>query len=149
MTQRTRKRMGTEGTRGKRIRRDDGQKADDVTKDASEHFAKGVIRANRKGVSEEREDGASSSIPVSRVGTQQEGASSPSSACTGLGSNSLTRSLPAVPSVKVSNVGRSIEDVVKTGGGICEEEQNDVKQSVAGMSFHDDVTREKLDPNLV
>ena len=50
--------MGTEGKRGKRVRRDEGQKEDDVTKDASEQFAKGVTRAYRKGVLEERQDGA-------------------------------------------------------------------------------------------
>ena len=52
--------MGTGKTRRKRVRRDEGQKEDDVTKDSSEHFAKGVIRAYRKGVLEEREDGVSS-----------------------------------------------------------------------------------------
>ena len=50
--------MGTEGKRGKRFRRDEGQKEDDVTKDASEQFAKGVTRANRNGVLEERHDRA-------------------------------------------------------------------------------------------
>ena len=39
-------------------RRDEGQKEDDVTKDASEQFAKGVTRAYRKGVLDERQDGA-------------------------------------------------------------------------------------------
>ena len=58
LLQRTRGRMGTEGKRGKRVRRDEGRKDDDVTKDASEQFAKGVTRANRKGVLEERQDGA-------------------------------------------------------------------------------------------
>ena len=55
---RTRGRMGTEGERGKRDRRDEGQKEDDVTKDASEEFAKGATRAYRKDVLEERQDGA-------------------------------------------------------------------------------------------
>ena len=50
LLQRTRGRMGTEGKKGKRVRRDEGRKEDDVTKDASEQFAKGVTRANRKGV---------------------------------------------------------------------------------------------------
>ena len=40
--------MGTEGKKRKRVRRDEGRKEDDVTKDASEQFAKGVTRANRK-----------------------------------------------------------------------------------------------------
>ena len=58
MLQRTRGRMGTEGKKGKRVRRHEGRKEDDVTKDASEQFAKGVTRANRKGVLEEKQDGA-------------------------------------------------------------------------------------------
>ena len=58
LLQRTRGRMGFEGKRGKRVRRDEGRKEDDVTKDASEQFAKGVTRANRNGVMEERQDGA-------------------------------------------------------------------------------------------
>ena len=58
LLKRTRGRMGTEGKRGKRVRRDEGRKDDDVTKDASEQFAKGVTRAKRKGVLEERQDGA-------------------------------------------------------------------------------------------
>ena len=49
--------MGTEGKRGKRSKRDEGRKEDDVTKDASERFAKGVTRAKRNGVLEERPDG--------------------------------------------------------------------------------------------
>ena len=49
---------GNRRKRGKRVRRDEGRKEDDVTKDASEQFAKGVTRANRKGVLEERQDGA-------------------------------------------------------------------------------------------
>ena len=48
--------MGTEGKRGKRVRRNEGQKEDDVTQDASEQFAKGVTRANRRGVLGERQD---------------------------------------------------------------------------------------------
>ena len=31
----------------------------------------------------------------------------------------------------------------------CEEEQNDVKQSVAGTSFYDEATGDMLDANLV
>ena len=57
LLQRTRGRTGTEGKRGKRVRRDEGRQEDDVTKDASEQFAKEVSRANRKGVLEERQDG--------------------------------------------------------------------------------------------
>ena len=33
------------------------------------------------------------------------------------------------------NVGRILEDAIKTGKDFCEEEQNDVKQSVADTSF--------------
>ena len=32
-----------------------------------------------------------------------------------------------------------MEDAIKTGKDFCEEEQNDVKQSVAGTSFYDEV----------
>ena len=39
--QRTRERIGTEERRGKRVRSHEGQKEDDVTKDASEQFAGG------------------------------------------------------------------------------------------------------------
>ena len=37
------------------------------------------------------------------------------------------------------NVGRIIEDTIKAGKDFCEEEQNDVKQSVTGTSFYDEV----------
>ena len=37
------------------------------------------------------------------------------------------------------NVGRIMEDAIKTGKDFYEEEQNDVKQSVAGTSFYDEV----------
>ena len=70
LLQRTRGRMGTERKRGKRVRRDEGRKEDDVTKDTSEQFAKGVTRANRRGLLEERQNGAYSSIPILRVETQ-------------------------------------------------------------------------------
>ena len=46
------------------------RKEDDVTKDASEQFAKGVTRASRRGVLEERQDGTQSSIPISNLETQ-------------------------------------------------------------------------------
>ena len=49
LLRRTRGKMGTEGKRGKRVRRDEGRKEDDVTKDTSEQFANGVARANWKG----------------------------------------------------------------------------------------------------
>ena len=62
--QRTKERIKSEDTRGKRVRRDEGQKEDEVTKDAWEHFAEGFIRVNRKRLLEETEGGASSSIPV-------------------------------------------------------------------------------------
>ena len=49
-----------------------------------------------------------------------------------------------------------MEDAIKTGKDFCEEEQNDVKQSVAGAraftmksSFYDEATGDMLDPNLV
>ena len=58
MVAKNKRKDGTEGRRGKRFRRDEGQKEDDVTKDASEQFAKGVKRANRNGVLEERHDRA-------------------------------------------------------------------------------------------
>ena len=32
-----------------------------------------------------------------------------------------------------------MEDAIKTGKDFCEEEQNDVKQSVADTSFYDEV----------
>ena len=32
-----------------------------------------------------------------------------------------------------------MEDAIKTGKDFCEEEQNDVKQSVADMTFYDEV----------
>ena len=37
------------------------------------------------------------------------------------------------------NVGRIMEDAIKTGKDFCEEEQKDVKQSVADTSFYDEV----------
>ena len=50
-----------------------------MTKDASEQFAEGVIRANRTRMLEETQDGVSSSVLVPTVGAQQEGTSSSSS----------------------------------------------------------------------
>ena len=49
----------------------------------------------------------------------------------------------------VSCVERMIQDDMKTGSDMCEEEENDVKQSVGGVSFYDDVSGEMWDPNLV
>ena len=37
------------------------------------------------------------------------------------------------------NVGRIMKDAIKTSKDFCEEEQNDVKQSVADTSFYDEV----------
>ena len=107
LLQRTRGRTGTEGKRGKRVRRDEGRKEDDVTKDASEQFAKGVTRANRKGECWEKD--------------KME-----------LNHRFL------FPGWKL-NVGRIMEDAIKTDKDFCEEEQNDVKQSVADTSFYDEV----------
>ena len=42
-----------------------------------------------------------------------------------------------------------MEDAIKTGKDFCEEEQNDVKQSVADTSFYDEATGDMLNPNLV
>ena len=52
-------------------------------------------------------------------------------------------------SVEVSNVATIVEDALETGKDFCEEQKNDVKQSVADTNFYDDVTAEMLDPNLV
>ena len=49
----------------------------------------------------------------------------------------------------VSCVERMIQDDMKTGWDMCEEEENYAKQSVGGMNFYDEVTGEMLDPSLV
>ena len=42
-----------------------------------------------------------------------------------------------------------IQDDMKTGWDMCEEEENYANQSVGGVCFYNEVTREMLDPSLV